>query len=375
MKRILIVSGIGPGTSGTGRVVSHLRQHITGVETSAQLVARRSSGARPFKLDSVAFWLRLLVAILSRPRAVVILHPQTLGTRTSLWLLRRFAPASSLMALDNGFFCIKSYNHLSGRFSPCLSCLGGNFREASDNVCLPSPGGWPGAGRFVRDLHGLGSGGSIKILVQSPAQAALARDHFGNGARVAIVGLWANDFDTVEKSELASRSPVPIVDVVFHGAAIEAKGIRWLIDVAQRLPSVSFLVPSSRKAVTRQVGTAPENVDCRKMSWESGLCEAVASARMTVVPSLWSAPIEGALVKSLRYGKLVGVVEEATNYASSISGKVVEKLSPDPDLAAQQIYRLLDVRHDERARSAWLDKFSNTNRDFATAILDAASQV
>lgn len=372
-KRVLVVSGIGPGPSGTGRVVSHLQQHIRSAEPSARLVARSSSRSRLAKFASASFWLRLLSAALRRPDAVVILHPQTLGTRTSLWLLRRFAPESSLLALDSGFFCIKSYNHLPDQYTPCLACLGGNFREAAINNCLPFPGGWPGASRFVRELHSLGSDGSIRILVQSQAQATLARHHFGERARIVIVGLWANDFGSEQRPDLAGTFEALPVDVVFHGAVIEAKGVRWLIDVARQLPSISFLIPSSEKAVERQVGTIPANIRCRKMTWESGLRVAVASARLTVIPSLWSAPIEGALVKSLRDGNIVGAVDVPTGYASSIPSKVVAMLSPDPASAAQQIEHLLEERHDEQARSAWLVEFANGNQDFAGALLRAAT--
>ncbi len=78
-------------------------------------------------------------------------------------------------------------------------------------------------------------------------------------------------------------------------------------------------------------------------------------------------------MKSLREGNAVGAVDVPTGYASSIPSKVLAMLSQDPAPAARQIQHLLEERHDEQTRSAWLVKFANDNQDFSGALLRAAT--
>ena len=101
-------------------------------------------------------------------------------------------------------------------------------------------------------------------------------------------------------------------DIVFHGAAIAPKGIFFLLKLAELMPDYSFLVPDSYSNVYRVTKLeAPNNVSFVQMSWESGLRQAVSSARLVINPSMWSAPIEGALVKSAKFNN------NATSYHKS----------------------------------------------------------
>lgn len=65
--------------------------------------------------------------------------------------------------------------------------------------------------------------------------------------------------------------------------------------------------------------------------------EAVYEAALVCVPSLWSAPAEGALIKSLVVGRAVAVVQNDTALASELPDGLVLKLSPDPAAAARQL--------------------------------------
>ena len=57
--------------------------------------------------------------------------------------------------------------------------------------------------------------------------------------------------------------------------------------------------------------------------------EAVHEAALVCVPSLWSAPAEGALIKSRAVARAVAVVRNDTALASELPDELVLKLSPD----------------------------------------------
>ena len=99
------------------------------------------------------------------------------------------------------------------------------------------------------------------------------------------------------------------------------------------------------------------------MTWESGLETAVSEATTTLVPSLWSAPIEGAFVKSLMSGKAVGVVDNASGYASEVPPNLILVLPQNIDQAAEDLKQALVAqwRPDPEQLYEWTRSFADTN--------------
>ena len=91
------------------------------------------------------------------------------------------------------------------------------------------------------------------------------------------------------------------------------------------------------------------------------------------VPSLWSAPAEGALVKSLAVGRAVAVVRNDTALASELPDELVLKLSPDPAAAARQLAQAVARGWvpDPGMRARWLREFRGGNSAFFDNILAA----
>ena len=74
------------------------------------------------------------------------------------------------------------------------------------------------------------------------------------------------------------------------------------------------------------------------MNWENGLREAVMSAGLVINPSIWSAPIEAALIKSAASNQNVATVKSLYGYEKEIrSIKNHIRLSADIQIAANQI--------------------------------------
>jgi hypothetical protein len=158
------------------------------------------------------------------------------------------------------------------------------------------------------------------FMAQNPLQAHLLSLHFGDHINVSTVGMnAAEEFDNTHQSLPKPEDVSICYDIVYHGSSIAAKGILYLIELANIMEDINFLIPDQLSNIVDVLGCLPPpNVTCKNLSWENGLKEAVSSARLVINPSLWSAPIEGALVKSAKYNQNVATVESLYGYESEI---------------------------------------------------------
>lgn len=329
MKKYLI-SGIGPGSSGVGRLMTQL---VPEYQAKGYFVITRRGGNHPIRdlflkkkyfrlskqiffrcLVDLSFAFRCLPVLNSE---VVFLHPQTAGYFL-LFYLACFNKVS-LYVMDNSFFCIRSYNTHPLTGSECLQCLG---EIMPHHLCTPFPVGIPKKiNTFYLELLDRLSL-RLRFMAQNRLQADLLKVHFGANINISIVGMNA------ESDELLSNLPARIeevfdqndrYDVVFHGASHVAKGLIYVLQLAELMPEFSFLIPDDFSNVARIAKISPSsNVCCELMSWETGLRDAVSSARLVINPSMWSAPIEGALVKSAMFNKNVATVESQYGYEAEI---------------------------------------------------------
>lgn len=382
----IILSGSAPGDGGTGQMIAFMlsrfaratgRQRpivlwppprITGIRT--RLRARRIASL----FDDLKAWIRgvagfplgYVAARLFKVRHLTLIHPQTLGFKTVLRLLSARSTPAELLLMDSSFFCVRSYNYLPGERGPCLRCLGGRTEEGRALGCTPFPVDDPTAWRYVRELQELVRSGAVEVLAQTAGQAELARRHFDLAEAPRIVGVWTGDLEAVAAQaahgSADQRNPLERCwDVVFHGADLPAKGPGWLLEVARECPDLRFLFPF----LCRVVGPVPPNCEFRAMSWDTGLRAAVESSACTVVPSLWSAPIEAALMKSLRCARLVAVVENETAFQHELPAQMVLRLPSAPAAAA----RALDAAV-RRAGSAAHSDAQERARELLSAVRD-----
>lgn len=391
-----ILSGLPPGDAGTGRLVTHLKTGIAAEHLALKLFAQPDPPIgiwgflrqRQF-LQAARLVLRYL---LNEPRfrrglnrarrnpsiPLLILHPQTLGYRLTARLMAERRIAAALFLLDSSFFCVASYNQVAGEYLPCQRCLGGDFAAATRMGCAPFPKPDPDGYDYTRELYEHVRNGRVVAIAQNARQAELAQRHFGLPTTPPVVGLWTADLDTIF-SEPVSVGDGAICtteiqwDVVYHGFDLEAKGSRWLEVVASHLPFRHFLFPVPRPARR----SPPPNCHYVPMTWESGLEQAVRSAAITAVPSLWSAPIEGALVKSIAISKATAVVENPSAYAAELPNDLVLKLPIDPVQAAVALDEALRSgwRPARGAKAAWIDLLRHKRHQFLEELISAVPKV
>jgi hypothetical protein len=255
-----------------------------------------------------------------------------------------------------------------------LRCLELGFEQAAKNGCTPFPRPDPAASEFAPRLKQLVISGRAKVVAQNARQAELAQAHFGLSSSPPVIGLWTQDWDDVISGERERHSDHRSADfqwdVVFHGYCVQAKGASWTAELATHCPQLRFMFPFPKPDWFQ----APPNCSFVPCSWESGLRAELGRSRFVIVPSLWSAPIEGALVKSIACARAVAVVNNATSFCSELPEGLILRLPVTPKAAAEVLMRAMEVdwRPDPSIRAEWVARFAETKRCFVPELLRAA---
>jgi hypothetical protein len=366
---LILISGIPPSMGGVGRLIKNLLP-IAHKEGYVTILKRESLSVRGMCvnlsfikiltelnhriLDSFTFFLKTYFL---KNKSILFVHPQTAG----MGLLNRLIQKNKiyLYVMDNSFFCIRSYNVHPMHGGECLNCLGNPSHIHPQCYPFPIRGN---SKKMVDELWVLKKNvDKIIFLAQNLNQERLLKNHFGSQANCIVVGM-----DTNELSESCSaiNSDLTNYDVVFHGSGNIAKGALWFVEVAKSMPSMRFFMPCSKKEIENLLGNSIDikNIDFIPCSWDNGLKDIVKNAKIICVPSLWSAPIEGALLKSIAFNGNVAVVRTKYGFSQEIPGNVLLHLSSTPSNAALEICEYLAGDKDlKKASHAWLKLFNSKN--------------
>lgn len=331
-----IISGIGPGNTGTGLLIGGLMREAVGRSPSPGFLygttyaplrglARRVDRLRV----RLVFPLRARLEARRLDREVILMHPQTLGFRLFRDIVEA-RPHTWLYVLDAYVFCRRSYNCLPREAEPCLRCLGNDGADADAQGCHDDFKAGP-LQSYIRESVGRGR---LSLIAQCDTHAQLLRRHFGAAATIRIVPINLPELDVAQGAPSARCRPM----AVFHGTQAPAKGLRHVIGLAAIMPEWDFLVPCGEddfKWHFPDLAPPPANVLFRAMSWATGLEAAVRTADVVLCPSSWSAPVEGAVLKSLAHNGAVVLWPHETAFAREIP-------------AAARI----DLHHEDLARTA-----------------------
>ena len=346
-----LVSGIGPSDWGVGRLMRAMGPRYKSLGYSVVYRRMAQSIRQKFRngyylqafLELPNRYLGLLAfnmkCYFMKSATVIVVHPQTIGFARLFRLIER--NTVSIYVVDNSFFCIRSYNTNPVSNTECLKCLNS---IVPDDLCQPFPVGMDKEENilFLKKLKEYSN--SLTFLAQSDLQRQLLQEHFGVTANIRVIGMDTGEIEASRVKYLESINFVCQYDIVFHGASIIAKGLLYVVELAEELPEYRFLVPDEiqkvRDVTNRPV---PNNIICKKMTWETGLKHAVINARLVLNPSLWSATIEGALLKSAAFNKNVATIRTQFGYEAEI--KIITnhlRLDQDVKSAAQKIRAFLN---------------------------------
>jgi hypothetical protein len=166
---------------------------------------------------------------------------------------------------------------------------------------------------------------NVHFLTQNTNQTELLREKFGDNIKYSKVGMLV-DF---KKENILVNKSVKIYDFLFHNTLADAKGLAYFLKLAEVMNNRSFIVPYSKQEVLKAVENFRDldNVDFISTTWDTGLKEILINSKVVINPSLWSAPVEGALLKSIKYNGCVAVVPAEFSFQKELPNDVVQKLS------------------------------------------------
>jgi hypothetical protein len=359
-----LISGIPPSHGGVGYLMHSLVklapdfgfESIYPVHTNFSLKALFT---RPYNVVKSLVFRRLHKNVFLdkikgiKDSEVILIHPQTIGFYYFFELIKSNCKVK-VYIMDNSFFCIKSYNTLNG--SECTKCL--NSLDNCDINCHPFPVSIDRRENIMYlELYKKFSK-NIEFYAQSSKQKELLKLHFGDDTDIKIIGMR-----TDEKFIKTSFKSNKRYDIVFHGENHEAKGIEYILKLAQNLLNYNILIPCDRKEVEVKVPIS-KNIIFKKMDWDSGLKIEVENAGLVINPSIWSSAVEGALLKSIFYNGNVAVINTKYGFVNDIPNEILLKLTYDMKHSAKIIetffVKKIDMSEDSKK---WLKFFFDKECD------------
>ncbi|MDH5647468.1 MAG: hypothetical protein OEZ01_15770, partial [Candidatus Heimdallarchaeota archaeon] len=298
-----IICSLGPSNLGVGRLVNSLIEYNETNNYNYEFIYNPVPDLKN-KLVSIIIRFSYLNDILRRIHLklsiksmqkkikniensnVILIYPQSIGFENIIQLASNNNVA--FYVVDNSFFCLKSYNHLSGEYASCLRCLGSQtFDESID--CKPFP--MPYSRKKNIDLLKIWKTQSneFSYLVQNQNQANLLQKHFDTELRVKVVNLYTNEFVQVEKKRDLEKEYE--FDIAYHGSLLENKGIYYLIQLSAHLRNYTILIPYAKEEVLKQYPSLVHiiklnsNIKFSDMTWESGLKQKIINSKIVVCPS------------------------------------------------------------------------------------------
>lgn len=324
----VFVSGVGPGSAGASRFFDVAERHARAHGYEVIYPYRHISLRNSLKSRGALYTLGLVIsnilkriiftykAALLKDKEVIVAHPQGIGLITFFILAFRNSKIR-IFVLDNSAFCVKSYNYHRLQNGECLRCLGLSSEPYRDCRSFPGTRLRFLHRLFIRHLHHYCD--RYEFLFQNTAHLELHRAHFGDRFVGKVIGLETSDMDAASNTRVQKSIPsvdltdeIPIEKatnlsqaIVFHGTAEEAKGSLVALKLAADCPNLIFIFPFDRSSLKLNNGEIPENCVFFPCQWETGLEKLVTACAGVLCPSQWSAPIEGALVKSIYLNGLV----------------------------------------------------------------------
>tara|TARA_B100000989_G_scaffold164908_1_gene123285 strand:- start:11832 stop:12992 length:1161 start_codon:yes stop_codon:yes gene_type:complete len=332
---VCFISGLGPGEAGASGFYSYIKKISKDKSMTFLYPYEHKSFRRLFftnKLKALLYLLKInflqilftLKVIFLKPQNVILAHPQGIGLLLSMYIILR-NKRINYYVLDNSFFCVQSYNYHQ-KEGECLRCLGMSNKPFRDCKSFP--------GFRLREIHSyfisflIKNQEKIKFFFQNETQLELFNKHMSsksiNHEKIGLLTLdLLESFDDYKKFHYKSKyllsRELGLYDlfkkdfIVFHGNDHDAKGSKIGYKLARYLPEYNFIFPFSKPNME-----LPDNCIFLPCSWKTGLKDLIIYAKCVLCTSLWSAPIEAALVKSILYNGVIITSKTKKSFSQEI---------------------------------------------------------
>ncbi len=237
-----------------------------------------------------------------------IFHMQSVGCKYTTKMLNT-GKIAGIFLVDNFYFCTKAYNwRQKNPLNACIECLDKLKLELS-RECMENQIKKENHNEYIHLNNLLRNNFYGKVFTQNEMQYSMARLFFKN-AKIIKTGMISYTLQTSNTKKEKVRKEVESLEmlikdkhkyiVVIHAHGIGPKGKYAVIEMAKKALSIGFVMPYE----INNVEYSPNcyGVECK---WNTGLKKLCLSADIILIPSVWSVPIEGSLLKSMMYGRRV----------------------------------------------------------------------
>ena len=313
---VFYIAGIGPGEAGASTFYKHIEKLAKQNEVPTIYPFIHKSFRRLFykdKLKALIYLLKIsfsqivftIKVLFLKPQNIILSHPQGIGLLLTIFIILRHKRIN-FYVLDNSYFCIQSYNY-HRQEGECLRCI--NFNQSPYKDCKSFPGIRMNSIHLFFNKFLYHYNKKIKFFFQNYEQLELFKIHMNHQKlNLEQLGLITSDIqealdeykiinkDNIQIKKFFSTNSLDKSYIVFHGNDNDAKGSFIAYEIAKYLPEFNFIFPFQKPNLELS-----SNCIFLPCSWNTGLKELVISSICVLNTSMWSAPIEGALIKSILY--------------------------------------------------------------------------
>lgn len=367
-----IFSGLEPNKKGAGRFLQYFITEFNKVNSTVKVVCIKTPENIIIKklkntlifnfLKNSYYFINQFILDFNKIKGsrIIIFHPQSLGLTKTIDLIKNNNEIY-IYVLDNFFFCIKSYNHFDESFSPCILCVK-DINQSKLNYCKSAPN------KISFDEYSLFNNviivnsKKITFITQNHNQSKLLKLKYGEGINIQQIGMYTGEIPLNDNDEI--ENDVLKYDFIFHNTLNFAKGLIYFIELSKIMSEYKFVIPFSKNDVEYYINykVLNSNLHFVPCTWETGLKDLLVQSRVTIVPSLWSAPIEGSLLKSLYYSNVVAIIRSEYSFSSEIPNDCYINLSDNINDSSLLLVRFLqDYKKLNYKSKQWVKSFNASN--------------
>jgi len=260
------------------------------------------------------FFLKLFLKVFSVNK-LVIFHQQSIGYNLTTSLILN-SNDIEFYILDSNFFCKKSYNEYNSK--TCFKCFE-NFDPYDDCIHQPYEANDLDYIKFINTLRDQEK--KITFLVQTQGYKKILINKFPL-AKVKKLKMKHDRliYDNIESFDSKNFS----YDFFFHAHITTPKGLKYFFRLAKKMHNKKFFLPSNKNFIGLSL-----NIIVKNISWGKTFVEEIKKTKIILCPSIWTYPVESALIKSMLLKKAVAIIDVKNSFSEEIPNNCVIKLTGD----------------------------------------------
>lgn len=244
---------------------------------------------------------------------IAIFHQQSIGYDLTSRLL---AKSSNIIffILDTNFFCKKSYNEYQDKV--CNNCFD-KFKPYNDCYHHPYISTDKEYQGFLYSLKQ--NQKKITFITQTDGYSNIVKKKFP----YSNIENKKMHHEKLKKIKFISHLDFEYeYDFFYHAHLTPPKGINYFIQLSITLDKKNFFLPSHLRYLNLK-----KNMIIKKMYWGNEFIEKMKKSRIILCPSIWTYPVESAVLKSLLLKKAVAIIKSPNSFSENIPDDAIIKLS------------------------------------------------